>query len=164
MKTSVEVFLSLGSNMGNRLKYLTDATDIIEKRIGLVTKKSSVYESEPWGNKNQNAFYNQIISIHTSLDAKILLKTILNIEVELGRKRTEHWGPREIDVDILFYNSQIINDKDLVVPHPEIANRMFVLMPMTELAPDFIHPIIKKSIRDLMRTCSDRSNVIAFKS
>ncbi len=164
MKSSVEVFLSLGSNMGNRLKYLTDAIDIIEKKIGLVTKKSSVYESEPWGNKNQNAFYNQIISIQTSLDARILLNTILNIEVELGRKRIEHWGPREIDVDILFYNSQIINDKDLVVPHPEIANRMFVLMPMTELAPGFIHPIIKKSIRDLMRACSDTSNVIVFKS
>ena len=155
-----EVYLSFGSNVGNRqanietaLKYMLDAK--LKMR-----KCSSVYETAPWGNTNQSAFLNTAGIFETDLSAKKLLDEILTIEKSMGRERTEKWQPRIIDIDILFFNNKIVNEKELIIPHPEMHKRKFVLVPLAEIAPDFIHPVLKKSIRHLLRECTDDSQVV----
>lgn len=154
------VFLQLGSNEGNSSAFLQKAITLINDHIGKVIKLSSVYESEAWGNQNQNNFLNQVIEINTSLNPIELLNTVLKIENKLGRKRVEHWGPRTMDIDILFYGNQIIKNKpELIVPHPRIEQRKFVLIPLNEIASEFIHPILKNSISQLLYLCKDSGKV-----
>lgn len=159
-KKYINVFLGIGSNIGNRAGNIHDAIGLLEKNVGKIAKKSHVYETQPWGEPNQDPFYNQVVMLNTTLDPRDLLDKISRIERELGRERKEKWGPRVIDIDILFYGKRVIRDKGLEIPHPELHKRGFVLVPMMEIAPEFEHPILNKQIDDLYMNCEDESAVI----
>src|SRR5687768_11785457 len=124
------VFLSTGSNVGNRAANLRKAAELCQQQLGNVVQLSSVYETEPWGKTDQQAFLNQALELHTDLEATELLGKIIAIEQELGRIRSIKWGPRVIDIDILFFNEDIINQPGLRIPHSEMADRRFVLEPL----------------------------------
>jgi 2-amino-4-hydroxy-6-hydroxymethyldihydropteridine diphosphokinase len=163
IKKYINVFLGLGSNMGDRAANLRAATNLIVNKIGKVAKKSHIYETQPWGNTEQEPFLNQIIMVNTMLDPRNLLDKISSIERELGRERRrdkEKWGPRTIDIDILFYGKRVVRDKGLEIPHPELHKRAFVLVPLMEIAPDLEHPILKKQIDELYMNCGDDSDVV----
>ncbi|HMX38842.1 MAG TPA: 2-amino-4-hydroxy-6-hydroxymethyldihydropteridine diphosphokinase [Saprospiraceae bacterium] len=160
----INVFLSLGSNLDDRRANLRRAAALINKEIGKIAKSSSLYETEPWGNTDQPAFLNQVVMANTTLDPRGLLEAITRIEREMGRQRKEKWGPRTIDVDILFYGKRVIRDKGLEIPHPELPQRGFVLVPMMEIAPDFEHPTLKKPMDELYMECTDESAVILLDS
>jgi len=153
------VYLLLGSNMGNSEKMLTVATNMIEKNIGKLTKSSSIYRTAAWGNEDQPDFLNQIIIVSSSLSSSTVLKEMFVIEKEMGRVRTTKNASRVIDIDMLFFNDEIIQTETLTVPHPQIQNRRFVLVPLAEIALDFIHPLLKKSSLELLSICSDKLNV-----
>ena len=153
------VYLSLGSNLGNRIKNLNDAMVLIEGRLGKIVKRSSVYETEPWGKTDQSMFLNMCISIITEYSPDLLLKTILDIEQKLGRVRIEKWYERKIDIDILFYNDEVINESDLVIPHPYLQERKFVLEPLMEIVPDLLHPVLQCTIKYLFLKCTDTTKV-----
>jgi 2-amino-4-hydroxy-6-hydroxymethyldihydropteridine diphosphokinase len=154
-----EIFLLTGGNLGDRLEYLQKAYKLIESKVGTVLEKSSIYETAPWGYSEQQAFLNQVLCITTTLQPMELLQQLLCIELEMGRQRLEKMGPRVIDIDILFYGNQIISTPDLIVPHPRISERRFVLTPLGEIAPDFIHPVLKKTINELLEICGDQLEV-----
>ena len=160
----VIAYLSLGSNLGDREENMKKAEEFIEMQIGHVIQKSSLYETAPWGNKDQGHFLNEVIKLETKMNPVNLLKSIHEIEAGMGRIRSEKWQPRIMDIDILFYNSQIIKDKELVIPHPFIEERRFVLLPMAEINPGFIHPVFKLTISDLLNGCRDTSEVLLYKS
>ena len=149
------VFLQLGSNLGERESLLQDAIIAIEGRIGKVVEKSKVYESTPWRVDGQENYLNQIVKVKTELLADDILSTILDIEKELGRIRLEKWGERLIDIDIIFYNDSIIETAQLCVPHKHMHERMFVLTPMHNIAPELVHPIYNKTVAELLQICKD---------
>ncbi len=137
-----EAFISIGSNIGERHQYLYEAIDALNSRTDTTVEKvSSIYETAPVGYTDQANFLNVVISIHTSLSAKHLLAACQHIEQELGRKRTIRWGPRTVDLDILLYNQEKIITEHLIVPHPRMAERAFVLVPLLEIAPDIKDPV-----------------------
>lgn len=154
------VYLLLGTNQGNRGRNLEQATDHIVKVGSEIIKKSSIYETAPWGITDQPPFLNLVIHFRTTENPHSLLEKLLNIEREMGRKRIGKWGPRIIDIDILFYDNRTINTEDLTIPHPEIQNRMFTLLPLKEIAPNLIHPVFDVSILSLTEACTDSSEVI----
>jgi|GEM_PF-234181 len=162
----INVYLGLGSNVGNRRAKITSAINMISDQIGKIAKKSHLYETQPWGNTQQDSFLNQVIMINTMLDPRDLLQAITDIEQELGRDRQEKekWGPRTIDIDILFYGKRVVRDKGLEVPHPELHQRAFVLVPLMEIAPDLEHPILKQPIDELYMVCEDQSEVVMLDS
>lgn len=161
LKKYINVYLCLGSNLGDRNENLRAALALIHRKVGKVAKKSHFYETEPWGNKNQDTFLNQVVMINTTLDPRELMEALDRIERELGRQRSkEKWGPRLIDVDILFYGKRIIRDKGLEIPHPELHKRAFVLAPLLELAPELEHPVLKKPMDELFMDCDDTSEVV----
>lgn len=159
-----DIYLGLGSNLGNKLKYLRRAVRLInESEDCKVVKTSSVYESTPFGKSAHDNFYNAVISIKTNLSADELLMFAQFIERFLGRKYTdEKWAPREIDVDILFYNRLIYNYDDLEIPHPELLKRDFVIVPLLEIAPDFVHPVIKKKIKQVDQSTIEKNILRKF--
>src|ERR1019366_19658 len=167
MKTIFSIFvkmniayLILGGNKGDKLQNIRQALFLLENNIGALTKKSDVFVTAAWGNTEQPDFFNQAIRLETSLSASDLLKKIISIEETLGRIRTDKkWMERTMDIDILFYNDEIISIPDLKIPHPFIQERKFVLIPMEQLAPMFVHPQIKKNIRTLLSECSDELEV-----
>ena len=150
------IYLSLGSNIGDRRRNLERALIELERSNINVVKKSSLYETEPVGPK-QRRFYNMAGKFCTKLLPKELLKSLKQIEKNLGRKKTFKWGPRVIDIDILFYGKQIIKTKNLIIPHKEIACRYFVLVPMSEIAPHFVHPVYKKTISTLLKNIDNKT-------
>lgn len=155
-----KVFLSLGSNRGDRLENLRRSLRRIAGIKGVEIKKlSSIYETEPVGFKEQRDFLNMVIEIWTELEPHHLLRTLQSIEKELGRERTFKGGPRTIDIDILYYGNLILNDPMLTIPHPEIENRRFVLVPLNEIAPKFNVPGKGRSVRHLLERCPDKSRV-----
>ncbi len=154
-----KLYVLVGGNMGNRRENLEKALSWLEEDIGKVVKSSLIYETEAWGNNDQPDFYNQAHIIETKLPTKKAMKNILKIEEKMGRLRTVKNAARLIDIDILFFNEDIINEQDLIVPHPEIANRRFVLIPLDELSPGFVHPVLHKSIHELLSTCKDSLKV-----
>ncbi|HKG69644.1 MAG TPA: 2-amino-4-hydroxy-6-hydroxymethyldihydropteridine diphosphokinase [Segetibacter sp.] len=154
-----DAYLLTGGNIGDRLVSLQQACMKIEKQAGIVLKKSAVYETAAWGITDQNLFLNQVLLVSTSLPPQELLQTLLHTEQELGRKRIVKMGPRIIDIDILFYNNEIISTPVLTVPHPQIANRRFVLTPLNEIAPGFVHPGMPKTITELLEICPDTLEV-----
>lgn len=160
MKTGI--FLSLGSNQGDRSTNLFDARKRITKSVGKILRASSVYSTAAWGVTDQPDFLNQVIEIETTLSPGALLDATHKIETSLGRIRSGKWGARIIDIDILFYRDAILNTAHLVLPHPELPNRKFVLVPFNEIAPGFIHPVMKKTIHDLMEGCRDTLAVTRF--
>ena len=154
-----QAFLLLGSNQNDPAKQLKQAIELLSLEVE-IKAQSSVYRSEPWGIHNQPEFFNQVISIQTQLSPAELLKIIQRIEATLGRERKEKWGPRVIDIDILFYENLILSTETLTIPHPQLQNRKFTLIPLAELAPSFIHPVLLKSIAQLLQECSDDLNVM----
>jgi 2-amino-4-hydroxy-6-hydroxymethyldihydropteridine diphosphokinase len=156
------VYLLIGGNMGDRLKNLSESTGWIEKEVGAIVKKSSIYETAAWGVTDQPSFLNQVLFVSTKLSAEDVLKTILPIEEKMGRKRVEKMGPRTIDIDILFYNNEITSLPNLSIPHPHIANRRFVLEPLAEIAPAFVHPVLQKNVAELLNDCPDTLKVNIF--
>lgn len=153
------IYLLLGSNMGNSEQMLSDATNMIEKNIGKLTKSSAIYRTAAWGKEEQRDFLNQIIIVSSSLSSSTVLKEMFVIEKEMGRVRTTKNAARVIDIDMLFFNDEIIQTETLTVPHPQIQNRRFVLVPLAEISPDFQHPLLKKSSLELLSICSDKLNV-----
>lgn len=157
-----KTYLLLGSNMGNSRSQLQKAMGFIKKQVGPLSRLSALYQTAAWGNTNQPDFLNQVIVVETKLDAAQTMRTLLEIEKRMGRIRTVKNAPRIIDIDILFFNKAIINQTDLVIPHPQIQNRRFVLAPLNELSPNFKHPVLKRSVHDLFIHCPDQLNVKKF--
>jgi len=149
--------LLLGTNLGDRMNNLNKASEYIVQKAGTITKKSSIYETAPWGIKEQDNFLNCALLIETPLAATNLLDELLSIEKKLGRERTEKWGPRIIDIDILYYNGDIINEPDLKIPHPFLQDRRFSLVALNEISPDWEHPILKKTVKQMLKDCEDDS-------
>jgi len=154
-----DVYLLIGGNMGDRMANLANARNSINIDCGHITASSSIYETEAWGYKEQPAFLNQALAIETTLEAEKLLEEILKIEIALGRKREIPLGPRIIDIDIIYYNDEIINSSALTIPHPSMSARKFVLIPLAEIAPAYIHPILLKTNEVLLKECGDSSVV-----
>lgn len=154
-----KVLLHLGSNVGDRLALLQKGIDLLNKHVGQVIDVSNIYETEPWGLKDQSNFLNLALSIKTLLNPSDLLAAVKNIEVETGRVKEAHWGPRVLDIDILLYSNDIVSKSDLKIPHQEIQNRNFVLIPLMEIAGETIHPILNKSIEDLYAESKDSCEV-----
>ena len=158
------VFLGIGTNLGSRESNLEQAVVEIEKYIGPVLSSSSIYETEPWGFKAKDEFLNRVIKVETELTPSGLLGKILMIESLLGRVRNEErYSSRLIDIDILLYEDKIIEEESLKIPHPLLKERRFVLVPLCELASDMIHPVLKKTIGELLELCEDRSKVKKYK-
>ena len=149
------IYLLLGSNLGNRLEYLKEAAHLLARQKVKIIDESSIYETEPWGPKDQDWFLNVILEVTTLKDPETLLETILSIEKQLGRTRKEKWGERCIDIDILYYSNQIHSSEKLSIPHPGIPERRFTLVPLVEMAPLEIHPTLNKIHIELLAECSD---------
>jgi 2-amino-4-hydroxy-6-hydroxymethyldihydropteridine diphosphokinase len=146
------VYLALGSNLGDRLANLKQAIDALTPQMD-VKAKSSVYETPPWGYEDQPKFLNQVVKAKTYLDPQPLLKHLKRLEVALGRQASFPNGPRLIDIDILFYDELTLNTSSLIIPHPGLPERGFVLLPLMELSPDLVHPLNKKSVREMAAEC-----------
>ena len=149
------IYLLLGSNMGNRLEYLREAESLLIQSGIQVMDESSIYETEPWGKKNQDWFLNVVLQIETSLSPINLLDELLRIENHLGRIRTEKWGERSIDIDILYFRDEIIDISNLKIPHPGIPDRRFTLIPLVEICALDYHPTLKKNQTELLAECTD---------
>ena len=152
-------YLLIGGNMGDRQQYLSSSRQLIKENCGSIIYQSSLYETAAWGMEDQDAFLNQVIKINTSLGAVDLLQKILEIEEILGRKREVRYGPRLIDIDILLYNKDMIETKGLTIPHPQMQNRRFVLVPLAEIAVHQIHPGFQKTLGQLLEECPDDLDV-----
>ena len=160
-----KVYLSLGSNKGNRVFNIQKAVELLAAVDGIdVLYLSSLYETEPWGVKNQNWFINAVVELNVSLLPEELLNHCNLIEASLGRNRNleKRWGERTIDIDILFYNDEIIEKENLIVPHISLHQRAFVLVPLLELAEHFVHPVYKKTIRQLYQELENPENVVLY--
>lgn len=165
------VFLLLGSNRGNREQNLLQACESIKQSIGKILKLSSVYETEPWGFEDSTPFYNQALEVETNHAPAELLRDIHRIERDLGRVRepescgptcastTNGYSSRTMDIDILFYDSKILFTDELMIPHPRLQERRFTLIPLNEIAPDFIHPVYRMPVSELLTRCVDHSEV-----
>jgi 2-amino-4-hydroxy-6-hydroxymethyldihydropteridine diphosphokinase len=149
------IFILLGSNLGDRKSNLSNAIANIQNSIGETVKTSSIYETAAWGKTNQPSFYNQVIQLKTNLPPTELLIKAHSIEEKMGRIRKVKWGERLIDIDLLYYNDQVIISSELQVPHSGIPYRRFTLIPLVEIAPDFIHPALMKSNSILLEECQD---------
>ena len=150
-----QALLLLGSNDGDRKNYLENARFRISVLTGKLTTSSSIYETAPWGKEDQPPFLNQVVALETTLAPNLLLAALQAIEMSLGRISSPKWTTRTIDIDILFYDHQIIDALNLTVPHPAITQRRFTLVPLSEIAPNFIHPTLKKTIATLLLECTD---------
>jgi len=146
------IYLALGSNLGDRLENLKQAIAALPPQME-VKAKSSVYETPPWGYEDQPKFLNQVIKAKTYLDPEPLLKHLKRLEVALGRQQSFPNGPRLIDMDIIFYDDLVLNSPSLVIPHPRLHERGFVLLPLMDISPDLVHPINKKSVREMAAEC-----------
>ena len=157
-----KLFLQLGSNLGDRVQMIKDATNFINEKLGKVLSVSKIYESDPWRVDGQQNYLNQILEVNSLLSPKEALKTILSIENELGRVRIEKWGERLIDIDIIFFNNEIIETFDLCIPHKHMHERNFVLIPLNEIVPQYVHPKYNKSVADLLQESKDTENVVEY--
>lgn len=158
-----KVFFSIGGNIGDRQTNLAKAIYEIGKRVGNMLRVSAIYETKAWGVENQPDFLNQVLLVETTLTPLETLETVLTIELEMGRIRTQKWYTRIIDIDLLFFDDQIIETQRLTLPHPFLAKRNFVLAPLVEIAPDFIHPKLQQSIKDLYQHSEDPLKVWSLK-
>ena len=157
-----KMYLLLGSNIGDSRLQLSVAIKNMEQKIGPLIRQSKLYSTAAWGDTRQPDFLNQVIVVETTLAPLETMQTILDIEKEMGRVRTLKNAPRIIDIDILFFNKLVMDEPMLTLPHPEIQNRRFVLIPLNELAPNFNHPVLGLSIHDLLKICPDRLTVKKF--
>lgn len=156
------VFVLLGSNLGDSELLVNQACKMLEERCGEIVAKSRLYESEPWGFQAEHWFLNQVVEIRTSLSPDVLMQTLLTIEKELGRDRSiPHQGyvSRPMDLDILYYGKDIIDTQMVTAPHPRLHQRRFTLLPLCDIAPDFVHPLLKKSNLQLLDECQDNGKI-----
>lgn len=158
-RISTTAYLLTGSNVGNRQKFLETAIEMLQANCGIVTSVSFVYETAAWGNEDQAPFLNQAICLQTSLTAKQLIREVLEIEKAMGRVREAKYGPRIIDIDILLFGDVVIHTPELIIPHPELPNRRFALQPLADIAADVQHPLLHKSIQQLLEICPDKLDV-----
>ncbi len=156
------IFLIIGGNLGHRAHNLNQCLLHIQQYIGQIIKQSNIYETASWGKTENPAYLNQVLQIQTSLTPQELIQTCLSIENLMGRNRTEKWASRIIDIDILFYNKQIIHEEHLTIPHPFLHERRFTLLPLNEIAHDFIHPVLQKSISKILLECKDNLQVLPY--
>ncbi|MEO6453098.1 MAG: 2-amino-4-hydroxy-6-hydroxymethyldihydropteridine diphosphokinase [Ginsengibacter sp.] len=154
-----KVYLLIGGNMGDRMSNIDAAVNFLDQEIGNVIIRSSIYETDAWGNTNQPNFLNQVILIETPIGAAECMQQIFSIENKMGRIRAEKNDPRIIDIDILFFNDEIINEPHLTIPHPQIQNRRFVLIPMNEVSPHLVHPVFNQTISKILSVCQDELEV-----
>lgn len=150
-----KAYLLIGGNMGDRLANLKNAHWAIQNELGTIINASSIYETAAWGMEDQPAFLNQALVVETKFNAEDLMQQLLQIEIKMGRIRQQPLGPRTIDLDIIFFNDQIINSENLTIPHPRMQKRNFVLTPFNEIVPELIHPVLKCSIAQLLIDCED---------
>ena len=160
----MEYFIGLGTNQGNRLEHLKQARQLIEERLGKIKRVSPIYETAAWGLEDQADFLNQVILISSILNPTDVLQSALNIEAEIGRIRLKKWGPRIIDIDILFAENQVLNLDQLTLPHPLIQERNFVLQPLVDLSPNFVHPTLNKTMFQLLKESPDKQEIILYSS
>ena len=152
-------YLLIGSNLGNREENLANAITQIETNCGTIAKQSALYETAAWGNTNQPSFLNQALELGTDLSARKLMKQLLHIERLMGRQRLEKMEPRLIDLDIILMDEEIVHSDFLILPHPHLQDRKFVLLPLAEIAPKAYHPIYNKSVQQLLTECKDELEV-----
>ncbi len=156
MKFTKGIYILLGSNLGDRIQVLQATKKIIQERVGEILQTSAIYETEPWGVSDQPSFYNQVLLIQTYLDPHCLLENLQGVEKDIGKVKLGKWRERLIDVDILYYHDVILNDEDLTIPHPEIRNRRFTLVPLCEIAADFVNPVFQKTQQEMLHQCGDK--------
>jgi 2-amino-4-hydroxy-6-hydroxymethyldihydropteridine diphosphokinase len=155
-----KLYILLGGNLGDKRKVFSEARGRLLELLGETTAQSAIYETEPWGFESENMFWNQALEISTNLSPEEVLNKTQQIEFELGRTRNSNqYNSRIIDIDILFYDDQIISLENLIIPHPRLQERKFALVPLCEIAPKLIHPVYEKSIRQLMEECTDTLRV-----
>jgi len=152
-------YLLIGGNLGDRAAYLEEAVAHIEARCGSITSRSSMYETAAWGNTNQPAFYNQALKLSTPLTPASLLEQLLAIELEMGRVRTQKYGPRTIDLDILMIDDKVLDTPALTIPHPQLHHRRFALLPLAEIEPSLKHPVLDQTVSELLVNCTDTLDV-----
>jgi len=157
--TENNVYLLLGSNEGNRVGWLNECIALLRQYAGKVAAQSAVYETAAWGVEDQPDFLNMAVQLETALLPMELLEVINNIEKQLGRQREVKWGQRTLDIDILLYGSQMVNHPRLTIPHPYMQQRRFALVPLAEIAPSFVHPVLKKTVGELLADCPDMLEV-----
>ena len=160
----ISIYILLGGNIGDKKRIFSEVYDRLAQQIGKISAQSAIYETEPWGFESDDLFWNQVLEISCELLPEEVLKKTQQIEIELGRIRKKNqYDSRIIDIDILFYGNQIIELKNLVIPHQRIQERNFVLVPMNEIASDFIHPVFQKSISQMLSECTDQLKVEKIK-
>lgn len=153
------IYLLLGTNLGDRTRNLIEARSLITAEGINIIAESGIYETAAWGIEDQPGFLNQVLLVETALTPQELLESILATELEMGRVRIQKWGERLIDMDILYYHDQVLDTPDLKVPHPEIPNRRFTLVPLIELAAEEVHPVLNKTQQELLEICPDKLEV-----
>jgi 2-amino-4-hydroxy-6-hydroxymethyldihydropteridine diphosphokinase len=157
-------YLLLGTNLGNKQQNLHEVLISLSQQVGQIIKRSSTYETMPWGVTDQPTYWNQVLLLQTTLPPQELLQVINTIEKELGRQRRIRWEARIIDIDILYYNNEVIETETLSIPHPRIASRRFTLVPLAEIAPQLVHPVLGKTNQELLELCSDELAVIPIEN
>jgi len=158
-------YLLLGSNIGNRLQYLQQANEKIQQTPGIqIQSASSIYETAAWGLEDMPAHLNMALKVKTILSAQQLLEEVLRIELELDRARQQKWGARTLDIDIIFYDNQVSTSETLTLPHPLLQERRFVLIPMAEIAADYLHPIFNQTVAELLASTKDQLPVTIFQA
>jgi len=156
----IKLYILLGGNLGDKQKVFSEARIKLGEQVGTITNQSAIYETEPWGFESDDIFWNQVLEISTALSPEEVLHQTQQIEQELGRiRKANQYDSRIIDIDILFYGNQVIEQENLIVPHPRIQERKFALIPLNEIAHELIHPVFQKSIRQLVDECLDSLNV-----
>lgn len=156
------LYLLLGANLGNRQQTLAQAREQLAECVGDIKTTSAIYETAAWGLTDQPAYLNQVLLLETALSPEAVLTQTQAIEQALGRVRAERWGARLIDIDLLFYNNLVLNTPELTLPHPYLHRRRFTLQPLTDIAPDLMHPVLKQPVWYLLVQCADGSEVIKF--
>jgi len=154
-----EIYLHLGSNIGNKEQHINSAVEMIEERVGEVKARSSFYTTEPWGVDDQEEYKNIAVHCNTVMSPETLLNAVLSIETALGRERKNRWGSRKIDIDIIFYGSETIVESKLIIPHRLMHKRNFVLVPLMEIAADFVHPTLGLTVEELYTSSEDLKDV-----
>jgi len=156
----IKLYILLGGNLGDKQQVFSEARARLNQQVGTITSQSAIYETEPWGFDSDDIFWNQVLEISTAFSPEEVLQQTQQIEHELGRiRKTTQYDSRIIDIDILFYGDQIIEQENLIVPHPRIQERKFALVPLCEIAAELIHPVFQKSITQLLEECRDSLSV-----